>query len=452
VEWIDSDTKRHLHYTNVWGKKRIIELDYNEEVKELSKKQVSRGASQEVKNISKRLVYQASLIIDTDIVYDNGLAPNQSRWSKKEPMLSFFAVRGIKTNDEVVFGSITEAIIPFYDGFVLAWKRFQNSLSNVIDQGYAINLRLLANMKMGGKDLSEDEAIKMFKRSGLLPYMDMAPGIQYRGGDVLPIHEIQGGLGTRLLETVQLMEFNLNMISEITGISPVILGQTPEKDLPVRTMQQQLQGTNNSIRPIINNIFTLKEELASASSIRIQTAVKYDKEAFDNYCKVVGRQDMGKIKEGIGLGVDYGIRMDTRPSQEEKQRILEAAQAALQRGRDGEAQIDLDVYLYIEEQIMGDCNLKEMRQKLRFVIRKEKELAQAAKDRNIQLQGQINAQVQQQKDEAMLKSKQMDVQLKQQENQQQIAVERMNKNYDANIKWFETLEQYLNDDGQNRVA
>jgi hypothetical protein len=298
-------------------------------------------------------------------------------------------------------------------------------------------------MKMGGKDLSEEEAIRMFKRSGLLPYMDTMPGTGYKGGDVLPIHAIEGGLGTRLVETVQLMEFNLSMISQITGISPVALGQTPDKDQPVTTTQLQLNGTNNSMRPLINSIFTLKDWFASASAIRIQTICKFHKDTFNNYARVVGRLDMQKLKDGIGFGVDYGIRMETRPSGEEKQRILNAAQLALQRGRDGEAQIDLDVYLYIEEQLMGDANLKEMRQKLRFVIRKEKEMMQSLKERNRQIEFEGLSKIEDQKAQKEIQLKQMESQMKQNEITTQGTMDLSNKYIDANIEYLNMIEESL---------
>lgn len=441
--WIDTDVSKALHYTNVWGKKRIIDLGFDQEVKPLSERQKKRGAVQKIVSTHKRIVYQGSLVVDTDMIYDHGISPNQARKSMAEPSLPFFAYRGVKTNEDLKFGSLTEAMIPFLDGLHMAYAKFRNSLRNVIDNGYAINLRLLANMQMGGKDLSEEAAIEMFKRSALLPFMDTIPGYGYKGGDVLPIHPIPGGLGTRLVETIDLMKFNLNMISEITGLAPVALSRSPEQDTPVTTVKMQLSGTNNAVRPIIEGLYEIKEDMALASSKRIQLAVRNVDVAYKNYKRVVGEADIEEIKKGHRLGIDYGINLEARPDEEEKLRILKAAEAALQRGRDGEAQIDLDVYIYIEEQIMGDGSLKEMRQKLMFAIKKEKEYQQMIKERNIQLQNQGLMQIEQQKAQKEMQMQKEKGSLELQLKQTDIEGQKELKMIDANIEYLNNLIEQL---------
>jgi len=393
--WIDSDISRELDYTNVYGKRKVIDLKFDDKVKPLTQKQIDRGAKQSIREKRELRVYQCNWLVGSDLAYEYGLAPCQIRSGKKGVKIPFFAEKGSITDG--VFGSVIESITPFLDQIQIAWYQLQDLHARMLKGGYMINLRLMSNLKMGGETVTPEKALAMAKRSGILPYMDTMIGDIYRGGDVVPLHRIEGGMGNEFQELLALIKVNFDFISDFTGMSPVKLGAVPAADQPVSTVEMSAVATEQISRPLIEMMFSLKEKLATSSSKRIQILVKSNSKAEKTYQRVVGARDIDVLKNAVNLGVEYGIRLEARPDEDEKKALIEAAQAALQRGRDGEALIDFSQYTYIIEQAKGEGNLKELRLRFAFLEQREKERQQLIKERNRQLEIEGNRQTEQMK-------------------------------------------------------
>lgn len=439
--WIDTDIKKELDYTNVYGKRSVIDLAFDEKVKPLTAKQKAKGASQEKRETRALRVYQCNWVVGTNMAYEYGLAPCQIRKGKKGVKIPFFAEKGMTSTG--IFGSIMESITPFLDQIQITWYQLQDLHARMVKSGWMINLRLISNLKLGGKIMEVEDVFEKLKTTGLLPYMDTMIGDFYRGGEVQPLHRIEGGMGQEFVELLQLIKVNYDLISEFTGISPVKLGAVPGADQPVTTTEMSVMATNQISRPLIELMFSLKEKFATSSSKRIQILVKSNKGAEKTYRRVVGARDIDVLRDAANLGVEYGTSLEARPDDKEKDELIAAAQAALQRGRDGEALIDFSHYTYIIEQARGDGNLKELRWRFSLIEQRAKQIEQQKKQANIMLQAQEQDKTEEKKKKYEMEMEKMKLEGEIMKSNNEARNDLMLKKAEENMEFLKILQQQL---------
>lgn len=409
--WIEADRNRRLRSKNKYGKEIILDIDYEYKVKPMNQYDKRNGIEREDYYTRIRNVYQCSWIVGTDMVYNYGRMPNQPRDDNRRPQIPFYAWKGNINNSNLIFGSITENCIPFYDNVQMAWLKYQDALIKSFPGGYALNLRLMENLQVGGKDLDAVDAYKMLRQLSLFPYRDFPLGEQYKGGSVNPITQIPGNMGELMAPITNQITLNLQYIEKFSGVNMVLLGSSPAGTGTATETQISTAGSQNILRPIIEGIFEIKEGLAYTASKRLWLLIKYNDKSYKSYEKVVGEDITKLLKETDHFVMEYGLSLEARPSDQELAEIMQAAQVALQRGRDGEASINLSQYMWIQEQIKSGGNVKMLRRQLDFMIRREQDRINKEKQQNIILQTQQQAQLSQQQaqNESQLKSQEAQI-------------------------------------------
>lgn len=444
--WIDTDIDRKLKYTNIYGKTKILDVDFDYQVN-LSEKQKARGVKAELVDTYIRTVKFACWIVDTDIVYKYGKYPNQIRKNPKEPVLPFVCYRMFNDNNSGYVGSLVENLVPYLDGFANAWVKFQNIKHKAVDWGIMVNLRLLANLKMNGKDISEAEAIKMFKSSGILPYMDIAPSMRYEGGDVLPIKLFEGNLGILMREAIEDMEYNIRMITRISGINVDLIQNYNQNDISKETFKMYYNLILTSIKSHVNSCFYIKKKLAENALRIFKIILVYDEFARQIYSNVIGQEDLNTFLLGILDDVEYGIFLETRASEEEKLRLLEMAKQIMTRVDAETLPNFMDTYLYIENLIYSGVNIKEIKMRLMFAVKRTKEELEKRMQERYKQTAEANAypvQLEMQK-QAMIK----ELELK--EKAYELQSKQSDKLFEENIKYLEELEKQLSEiDGNDK--
>ncbi len=410
-QWIDVNVKRGLKITNKYNKTFLHDLGFDEEIKELSDYKKRNGMSQEEQKTRVRKAYQVSWVVNTDMAYDFGPIPNQPRKSKREAKLSYVVWRGVTTNRKMIFGSLIESIVPLLDHLQLAWLKYQNNLVKSHPGGYAVELRLLQNLKIGGELIDPLEAYKMFWNKNVLPYMSSPiGGERYSGGPVMPITRIEGTQG-ELMNVIQAeISFVIQMIERITGVAPAAMGVSPDADQPVANTQMALQGTNNVLKPYINGIFEIKEGLAFETSRRLPILFRNVKTSKEAYGRIIGPKSVEVITEAEHHGAEYGLYMEARPDGQDKQDLIVMIQEAMKRGRDGEASVNIGQGMYIIERVKSGGNFKKLQRQVDMMIRKSEQEAFEKKRALIAEQNQQQATIEQAKQQAMMQAKQMDTQ------------------------------------------
>lgn len=446
--WIDVDVKRSLKTTNKYNKTYMYNIKFNKELKPLSEYKRKKGIidQQEIKTRVKRS-YQCSWVVDTDMVYDYGLVPNQSRKSKSEAKLSYVAWRGITTNPKMVLGSIIESIIPFLDHLQIAWMKYQDAMVKAHPGGYAIELRLLQNLKIGGAAIDELAAYKMFWDKGVLPYMSSPMGQNYSGGPVMPITRIQGTQG-ELMNVIQTeIAFVIQMIERITGISPATTGVAPDSNQPVATTQMAMQGTSNVLKPIVSALFEIKEGLADETSKRLPILFRNVAATRKSYSYVIGEQNVEIVKQAERHGAEYGLYPEARPSGQEKQELISMVQQAMQRNRDGESSVNIGQGFYIVERINNGGNFKQLQRQVDMMIRKSEQEVFEKKRALITEQNQQQSQMMQTQQQGEMQKVQVDteatMQIDNNKSQNKIKEIQMEANLEYRAKMIEKKFEIL---------
>ena len=391
-EWIDHTPEKKIRYTNKYGKVRW--LDYE------GKKP---GNREEIVTTGKKTLFQGNWIVGTEIVYDYGAVHYQPRPVPRKVELTYKAFK-------IEGKSLMAILLPILDNIQIGWLKYQNALNTIFEEGYAVDFRLLQNISDGSKKFSAAEAVKMWKETGILPYMSTPVGQYYRGGAVVPAHKLPGGMGESLNQAIMRLNTQMKLIEDMTGLSPVSLGGTPNPDAPVGTTERSIESTHNALKPMIRSVFYVKSNLGKITGIRIQQLLKYDDLAREQYTKVVGDQDVQSVILARDSGAEYGFNMEARPTQQEKMNLLRAAEIAMAPGRDGVPGIEYADYSYIVERLMGGGNLKEMRLYLVQARKKAKKEAFAQQQAMVQQQGQQNQQLKLLDAQKEEKTKQMDIQ------------------------------------------
>lgn len=419
-EWIDSDVEKKIRFTNKYGKIRTLPYEEGQKL----------GKREELVQTTKQFLYKGNWIIGTDYTYDYGRVYYQPRPRPNKVELTYkgFVIPG---------PSLTAQLKPIYDDIQIGWLQYQNSRSQLFHAGYAVDFRMLNNISDGKKKMDPLEVLQMWKETGILLFMSVGVGQYYKGGATIPVHRIEGGMGQAIDDAVRRIQMAFMVIERITGFSPVALGATPNPEAPVTTTERSLQATHNSMKPMIRGIFDIKNMLAKSTSPRIQQILRYDREAEKEFIKVIGEGGVQAIKIAQDTAAELGIKLQARPSAQEKAALLQAAQAALQPGRDGLRGISFDDYTYIIERLNANGNIKEIRLYLSQAKRRAEKKSFQERQALIKQQTDGNLQAVQAKTQADAAMKNMDI-------RGQIAVDNNKAFHDMKLKMADINGKYMN--------
>jgi hypothetical protein len=388
-EWMDTDTDKKLYYTSVRGRKSIIDLSYDTEVKGLDNKRKEAGASQEVKRIFKRVPRQCVWVLNTDYVFDYGVINMAAREGLSKPQLTFHV-------EQLLQPSIVRRMIPILDQIAMMFLRWQNSLSMMIERGYAINTSMLANVTFGGQKLKPAEVLRLWQQTGRLLYSYAnTPTQLYSGGAALPVVPLEGGLGTRVEETMKALEMMFWELEKITGINPVTLGSSPDPNAPVGTTEAAIQGTSNVIKPILDAIFEIKGSVGTSMMRRIQIGIKNNAKIREAYTGIIAPNDMDALLLMEKEAVQYGMQLKPKPDAKQKMRFENWVNIALQNTREQRPGADLPDAMYFMTQLEQGADIYDLIEQLSYVIEKAKQAADKQSEDMIKLQTQQNAQAKQ---------------------------------------------------------
>jgi hypothetical protein len=385
VEWIDSD----LEYKTENVSKRGIRTLYDQE---FGKQRNS--ANNKTRTTTIRRKYEAKWIVGTQMIFDHRLSVAQTRNRyNKTPLMSFHLYKGSEE-------SIIRRLIPIYDNFQLAWLKLQQYLADEFDGVTLLDQTVFDRVKIKGKAYDILDLIGLMKKTRMLPYRSLPMNGKYPGGNVSPIQRIPSELINSINNCITLFQNSLNMVEMITGINPVAIGSQPSSGDGKATTEMALQGTTKVLKPMIDSIFKVKKNSAEFIAEGVRLKVQTDNECYKMYARIIGQNDVQALKENDYDLTELGISLMPRPTTQDIQNIMRAAEIAMEDGRNGKPGITLDVYLYITEKVISGANLKDIRLYLSNAIRKKTEQEQAQKERDIQIQNEGLQKIEQQKQKA----------------------------------------------------
>lgn len=414
--WNDVSSKKKLKYTTTNNEARYYNYDKTiayrrEKRKEKYEKKYGTkiayvddkddnyyfATREEVVETRTIKTYHSKWVVGTNMVYDYGLMPNQPGDGK-------LPIVGYKLSGK----SLTQILIPIEDMFHMSWLKFQNGLSKAAEEGYAIDISALADISDGdNKKFDPLELVKMWRQEGIFLYKGTPNLAIGRGGSPVPITKIAGSLGENLVNAINIMDRCIKFVEDLTGLSPVSLGSTPGKDTQVGTQEMSLRSTHAALTPLKEGIRYIKQQLADRSSICWQLALRNDRRARINAEKVIGREGVKLLMAAQGNHVRYGIKMLARPTDLDKQEIMQSLNNAYQKHLQGLPGINDAQKILLQFELNNGGNIVAIAHKMGYLIRQDEERIAAEKREAIDRQGQWNQKLEDTRQNAMLKAEQM---------------------------------------------
>jgi len=389
IEFYSVNTMMHETRIDKRGNKvfKKVPLDYRQRQKNKYKK------------TEYKVVYTCKWIIGTDFIFDHGLKTNMKR--QKGAMMDTELSYHLYSPDLHNMRSlgIMEQLIPIADNIQIAYYRLQQSIAEARPKGIMIEMGALEDIPLGtsGNQLTPMEVIDLFNKKGVLVYRKV--DIQGRPTNYRPIEELQNGLGNDVMNYYQIIQNNIQMIRDITGLNEFTDGSTPDGRALTTTAKLAVESTNNSLASISEGERHLLNKLCGAIVIRIQDVFENGGN-IEGYRKALGTNTIEFFRVNPNINIhEYGIRVEDKPDDEARARLLAFMQANLQQGL-----IEMEDAILIET----TDNLKVAQQVLAYKIRKRKEELEAKAMR----QQQQNGQIQMQSAQASEQAKQQTMQLK----------------------------------------
>lgn len=370
VVWKEVDIYKKYYVTNDYGKTSIYDLKYDP----ISRKYLNNNGKEsindekrKIEDVPLRRIYKSNLIIDTDIIFDYGL-DTDIIIKGNEPILPYivFKLRTIP---------ITRRIIPFIDQICLSWFKVQNALAMAKQNILALNPQALNINLATGEKLGMYENIKMGLETGFL-LMNFTKANGDTGNYQLPIFQVQGGAGPILKEQIEMMEWCANKIEYYTGINPLITGVSPDPDQGKAVSQMAIGQSGNVLRPIFDACMKIKSDFSEYSAEAIKHLIRSNKDAENSYRDIIGDNGIELMKMAIKSNVQYGIKLETRPTDQMERDVHEYITIAQTIGRDGIASIDIDDAIRIRMMLENGSNLKFIMWYIAFTIKKKREQRQ----------------------------------------------------------------------------
>jgi len=387
------------------------------------------------KRVAYKVVYTGNLIIGTNYIFNYGLATNmkraKSRMTETDMSYHLYAPEFFDMEAK----GITEQLIPIANAIQIAWYRLQNAINQARPKGIEIDIDGIEDIPLGagGTNLSPSEVIDMFNETGTLVYRRRSLGGEQ--ANYRPIQEIENGLGRDVITYYDIIQRNIQMVRDITGMNEFTDGSTPDARALTTTVNMAVEGSNNALGDIVTGDQHLLKELSTGLYLRLQDAVKHGN--VEGYAKALGSNSVKFIRVTANVSAhEFGIF--TRLVLSDDQRSQFKAELK-EMANAGVLEPDVAITIgNIRNQNQAEQVLAYMIKRTRERARKEAEQAQ-----------QMNGQIQQQSAQAAAQSAQQTLQLEAQAKMELEALKGKNELQQIELKYkFELQLAGINNQGK----
>lgn len=318
-----------------------------------------------------KVVYEIKWIIGTEHAYDFRLKQDMKRSVNPKKMADtkldykFFAPNFY----EMKTLSMMERLMPYADDFQTTVYRISNFINRLVPNGWWVDLDALENVALnkGGENMKPVDLLQMFYETGVLVGRSkdiMNDNVNYK--PIIPIDN-------NSYDQLRVMYEHLAQVGQqalsIVGLNELTDGSTPNPKMLNGVAAMAAEGTNNALFPLQFGERFLLENLANDMLILMQQAVK--KGGIEGFAKALNANSLQFIKVSDDLPLrDYGIMLDEKPTDDQKQLLLMQLQQDQAAGL-----LDTADALYI----LNVYNVKQAQQMLAYKVRKNKEAMQREK-------------------------------------------------------------------------
>ena len=400
-------------------------------------------------NRSIEVLYTGTKIIGSEMLLEWKLAENMTRpysdTTKVNMTYNIVAPRMYKGKIE----SLVSRMTTFADMIQLTHLKLQQVLSRMVPDGVYLDADGIAEIDLGnGTNYNPQEALNMYFQTGSVIGRSMTQDGEFNHGR-MPIQELQSGAGgNKISALISSYNYYLQMMRDVTGLNEARDGSMPDEKALVGLQKLAAANSNTATRHIVQSGLYLTLRTAEAISLRIADILKFSNTKA-SFIGGIGRFNVGTLEEIQNLHLhEFGIYLELTPDDEEKQRLENNIQVALQRDQ---------IYLEDAIDIREIKNIKLANQLLKVRRRRKAAEDRATQLQNIQAQSDSNARAAQeaaaadmQKEQALVEGKAQLEQIKANlsiqklEREAQIKKELMYHEFDLNMKLKQIESQVIN--------
>lgn len=368
-----------------------------------------------------KVIYKCKWVVDTDYIFDFGLATNMKRQRSRltDTSLSYhlFAPRFDEMNMSMV-GWVANCI-PVIDSLHISWYKYQQAIAQSVPRGFAFDLDALEDIPLGkgGKQLSPYEVMSLFLETGHYPFRKRNEEGQYT--NYQPIFPTGGGMSDEAQRWFSDIYNKVQLLRDMLGLNELTDASTPDPRTLTTTAKLAAQSTNNALYGIFEADRYLFESLCEGVFLRLQTIAR--KNNTNLYEMGLGKNTLRFLKLSPNVSNhEFGIKIEMKPDDEEKLRFLQRMEIYAQQGM-----------LEPEDQILieGTDNLKMAQHLLAYKVKKRKreaiEMAQMQQEQNAQVQMQAAQAAEQAKQQTLQLEYQLKMQLEQMKLQVMMEIEQL---------------------------
>ena len=367
-------------------------------------------------------LYEGVMVLGSDKLLKWEMAKNMMRpksdFTKVKMNYSIVAPRIYKGKID----SLVKRITGFADMIQLTHLKLQQVMARMVPDGVYLDADGLAEIDLGnGTNYNPQEALNMFFQTGSVIGRSFTQDGDMNPGKV-PIQQItsQSG-GNKMQALIGNYNYYLQMIRDVTGLNEARDGSTPDKNALVGIQKLAAANSNTATRHILQAGLFLTAETAECVSLRISDIIEYSPTK-DAFIQAIGVHNVATLKEMANLHLyDFGIFIELMPDEEEKIKLENNIQMALQQKT-----IDLEDAIDIRE----IRSVRLANQMLKIRRKKKLQRDQEIQQQNMQQQAMLNQQSAQaaaqgevQKNQALTQSKIELEQVKAQINTQRMVYE-----------------------------
>ncbi|MDB2656264.1 hypothetical protein N9Y65_01790 [Alphaproteobacteria bacterium] len=346
-------------------------------------------------------LYEGAMILGTERLLKWEMAKNMMR-----PKSDFTKV---KMNYAIVaprmyngkIDSLVKRITGFADMIQLTHLKLQQVMSRMVPDGVYLDADGLAEVDLGnGTNYNPQEALNMFFQTGSVIGRSFTSDGDMNPGKI-PIQEITSGSGGNKMQAlIGNYNYYLQMIRDVTGLNEARDGSTPDANALVGVQKLAAANSNTATKHILQAGLFLTAETAECLSLRISDIIEYSPTK-DAFIQAIGMHNVATLEEIQNLHLyDFGVFIDLTPDEEEKAKLENNIQMALQQKL-----INLEDAIDLRE----IKNIKLANQLLKIRRSKKEERDRELQLENIEAQTKSNtqaaqaaAQAEMQKNKAML--------------------------------------------------
>jgi len=367
-------------------------------------------------------LYEGALILGTEKLLKWEMSQNMMRPKSDYTKVKMnYAIVAPRMYDGRI-DSLVKRITGFADMIQLTHLKLQQVMSRMVPDGVYLDADGLAEVDLGnGTNYNPQEALNMFFQTGSVIGRSFTSEGDMNPGKV-PIQEITSGSGGNKMQAlVGNYNYYMQMIRDCTGLNEARDGSTPDTNALVGVQKLAAANSNTATRHILQGGLFLTAETAECLSLRISDIIEYSPTR-DAFIQAIGAHNVATLEEMSELHLyDFGIFIELQPDEEEKGRLENNIQMALQQKT-----IELEDAIDLRE----IKNIKLANQLLKIRRQKKQEMDRRMQMENIQAQTQSNsqaaqqaAQIELQKNQALTESKAQLAQLQAQIDERKMAQE-----------------------------